>query len=244
MVLKMALNLAVEKRIVPFNVAANVQLNVKKEARKPNSFTPAEVQAMVAASKDEATRALLIVALTTGLRKGELIAMRWQEVDLDAGTLEVIRNATARGEIVAPKTERSYRTLTLPVDAVDALKKHRAAQWRELNLLEQFGRPVNRNRVWTTENGLATRSATLDRVFKAARDAVGARPLWFHCMRHTHATLSLRAGVPVHVVSARLGHASPVITLGVYSHVLQEMEQAAALSISDLAAVGKLSKSV
>ena len=176
--------------------------------------------------------------MTTGLRRGELLGLRWQDVDLDGGKLAVRQSLeqTKAGGLAfkQPKTQKGRRVVTLPPIAVEALRRHRADQARErlllgpayedhgLVLAQADGRPVNPEDV--------------TRAFKRLARKAGVRPLSLHKLRHTHATLLLGANVHPKVVSERLGHATVGITLDTYSHVLPHLQEEAARKIDALLA--------
>ncbi|NTW28899.1 MAG: site-specific integrase [Coriobacteriia bacterium] len=164
----------------------------------------------------------VIIAATTGMRRGEIMALRWSDVNFDAGTLRVSRSLEQTGNGLAlkePKSRYSKRTISLAQATVDALRTHRAnhdtgpeglivcrpdgTYWPPDQLSAEFHRIVRRN-------GFTIR---------------------FHDLRHTHASNLLRDGVPINVVSRRLGHSEPSITLNVYSHVLPGMQEEAAAKV-------------
>ncbi len=197
----------------------------------------AERKEMRALDEDETARLLslltgnrlhtpVLLAVTTGLRRGEILGLRWTDIDLKAGTLTVVQSLeqTKDGlKFKAPKTHRSRRSIALPEMTVEALRSHRAAQAEEkLALGPAYG-----------ENGLVCpRPAggpwapdVFSTAFAAFVRRSGMKSFRFHDLRHTHATHLLRAGVHPKIVSERLGHSSVSITLDTYSHVLPGMQQ-------------------
>ncbi len=193
-------------------------------------YTADEMHAILLAARGRKLEAFWWLALGTGMRLGEMIALPRRCVDLDAATLRVERTGKYRRNVATfrpPKTARSRRTIELPARVVQALRDHAAALERrkvpasELVFPAENGRMlrsenVRRNSWWPilTAAGLRTK---LDRKTKRpVGPAVAPKPI--HQTRHTYATLQLLAGVPVPVVSAVLGHASPGITLDIYSH--------------------------
>jgi len=158
-----------------------------------------------------------LVASATGMRRGEVLGLRWQDVDMAKGTFQLVQQVEKfRGEIVidALKTKRSRRTIKVPVIA--ELERHRKEQLEQRLRLGIGGRP---DLVFTSALGQPLDPEQFSDAFtgKAAQVKPG---LTFHCLRHTHITLLLRSGVPVHIVSARAGHAKPSITLDAYCHLL------------------------
>jgi integrase len=155
-----------------------------------------------------------LVAAYAGLRRGEILGLRWPDIDAKAGTIEVRIG----------KTERSRRTIKMPASLVDALGQHRIKQ-AERNLALGLGKT---ELVFTNEVGEALDAEAFSEAFTRAVRRAGVKPIKFHGLRHTHITHLLKAGVPVHVVSARAGHARASITLDAYSHLLGGEDEAAA----------------
>ncbi|MCP4377573.1 MAG: site-specific integrase [bacterium] len=167
-----------------------------------------------------------LLAVTTGLRRGEILGLRWSDVDLAAGTLTVQQSLEQIKDglrFKSPKTHRSRRSLALPAMTVEALRSHRASQAEERLALgvawEEHGLvcPRPAGAPWAPD--------TLSTAFAAFVRGSGMKPFRFHDLRHSHATHLLRAGVHPKVVSERLGHSSVGITLDTYSHVLPGMQQ-------------------
>jgi len=167
----------------------------------------------------------------TGMRKGELLAARWSDVDLEAGTLAVNQTLQeAYGKLLCkePKTAKSRRRITLPGVVVEALRVHRAEQAKK-TLAREPGY-VESDLVLAAPGGGPWWPSNFDRVWRRfkTRQKLEIR---FHDLRHTHATQLLKAGVHPKVVSERLGHASIGITLDTYSHVMPGMQEEAAEKI-------------
>jgi integrase len=179
------------------------------------------------AAQGERLDALFVLALSSGMRLGELLGLRWRDVDLDAGTLQV-RQILVRmpsglrfGE---PKTKRSRRRISLSAGARDALRHHRARQaaerlrlgpvWEDHDLVfaNEIGKPLDAGNL-------------LRRDFWRVLSKAGVPRCRFHDLRHTCATLLLQQGVHAKVVSELLGHSSIGMTLDIYSHVIPDMQQ-------------------
>ncbi|UQN04827.1 site-specific integrase [Deinococcus sp. QL22] len=182
------------------------------------------------------------------MRRGEVAGLRWQDVDLARGTAEVteIVAAASKGPIVTtPKTKGSQRTVYLSPDTVTLLREVQADQavQREALAGSVKGHPkgYERKRVWRERGRIFTNSygATLDpnnlkRDMEQICDRAGIRHLPIHGLRHTYASLTLRRGIPVEVVSKQLGHASVAFTLTQYRTVFQSEREGWALNLSDL----------
>ena len=173
----------------------------------------------------------LYLALGTGMRRGELLGLRWSDVDLDGAALTVNQTLQeAYGEIIfkEPKTTRSRRRITLPGVVVDALRVHRAEQAKK-TLAREPGF-VESDLVLAAPGGGPWWPSNFDRVWRRFKTKQALK-IRFHDLRHTHATQLLCAGVNVKVISERLGHASISITLDTYSHVMPGMQEEAAEKI-------------
>jgi integrase len=206
--------------------------NVAQLARAPRTAEPFrraltgdEVRSFLAAVADDPLGPLVALGIATGLRRGELLALRWSDVDETAGTLTVARalaRSAAGGYAIAePKSRRSHRTIALPVLARDALRRQAEMQaqereaagsaWQDRDGLI-FADPIGR--LWHPESVTSAWRALVRRT--------GVGRLRLHDLRHTCATLSLSAGVPVRDVADMLGHSSPSITLDVYGQSVTE----------------------
>lgn len=173
---------------------------------------------------------LIYVALATGARLGELLALRWQDLDLDGATLRIVRSARrfpGRGVLFQEtKTHRSRRPVALSADTVAIIRDHRRAQAEHrLSLGPAY---TDNGLVFPGPTGQPLDDSNLRRAFAAIVADAGLPRLRFHDLRHTAATLMLRAGVHPKVVSERLGHASVSLTLDTYSHVLPDLQRDAA----------------
>jgi integrase len=194
-------------------------------------LTPEQVRAFLAATADHPSRALYVLAITTGMRAGELLGLQWSDIDFDAGRLSVRRalqqqNGGKGLVFVTPKTTKSRRAIELSQNALDAVRLHRDRQafqrrkagdeWRDHDLVfaGPTGRPIDPS--WSRQT------------FYAALDAAGLPRVRFHDLRHTAATLALLRGAHPKVVSEMLGHATVGLTLDTYSHLLPTMHRTVA----------------
>ena len=183
--------------------------------------------------------ALVTLALATGMRIGELHGLRWSCVDFGAGTVTIDKQMV-RGlhgdELAAPKTRQSIRTITVDQKTLDELKAFRSKQemWAKTagDLFNNKLKLVFVNSTGSPFNASNYRKRYFDKMVKAAGLP---ETFTFHCLRHTHASLLLAAGVPVNVVSKRLGHASDTVLLSVYAHTLLSQEHTAADAWAKLA---------
>ncbi len=226
---------AERKGLVIRNVAklANAPSLTTARSKGPEMrvWSPDELARFLTSIEGNRNEAMFRVMAMTGVRRGEVVALRWSDVDLAAHRLTVNQAATVidGAELVAaPKTRRSRRAIDLDPDTVALLQRHRARQ-REQFLM--FGVSATASdRVFTNEAGEPIRPNSIGQAFRRLVEAAGVPVIRLHDLRHTHATHLLMAGVNVKVVSERLGHSSVSFTLDTYGHVMpgQQAEAAAA----------------
>jgi integrase len=159
--------------------------------------------------------------LSTGLRQGELLGLKWEAVNLDGAELRVNHALQRFGgslHLVPPKTLRSRRSVTVPALAVEALRRHRATQ-RDARLLAG-ARWHETGLVFTTKWGTPIEPRNATRSFKRLLARAGIREIRFHDLRHSCATLLLVQGVSPRVVMEILGHSQISLTMNTYSHVI------------------------
>jgi integrase len=194
-------------------------------------LTVEQARTFLAAIRGDRLEALYLVALGCGLRQGEILGLRWSDVDLDAGTLTV-RQALARIEgqlvLVEPKSATSRRVVPLPALVRDALAAHRVRQDQECLPLRPEPGDVFADLVFTTTLGTPLDGISVTRRFQRTLRAAGLPHQRFHDLRHACASLLLAQGVPARVVMETLGHSEISLTLNTYSHVLPSLGREAA----------------
>ena len=228
-ILSKALNYGVKMGVVVRNVADAVQPPRVKRVTM-NTLSTEEVARFFEAAKETNYYVYFATLLYTGLRRGELLALRWRNLDLVKATLTVVETAYKLGNgdyiIKEPKTAHSRRTVSLPFSLVKLLKVYRIDQ--EL-LRIQLGVSLNADDfVFIRPDGSPINPSAVSLAFGRIIKKAGLKAIRIHDLRHTHASLMLKAGVNPKVVSERLGHANISITLDIYSHVLPGMQEAAA----------------
>ena len=184
---------------------------------------------------DDRHYALWFLLLTTGLRRGEVAALRWSDIDLAVKTLSVQRTRVTVDYTVVenePKTPQSRRRLALDADTVEALRAHRSRQNADRKQLGDDWQQTGY--VFTDEIGAAMHPQAITDRFQKLAAAAGVPVMRLHDLRHTSATLALSAGVHPKVVQERLGHSSIMITMDTYSHVVQGMQEEAAEKLAGL----------
>jgi integrase len=171
------------------------------------------------------------IALATGMRRNEILGLRWRDVDLDAGRLRVeqaLEQTTAHGiRIKAPKTRNGRRTISLPAHLVAELRTHWRAQ-QEQRLAMGAGKAPADSPVLATLDGRPLSPGAVSCAWIRAVAAAGMPEITLHSLRHTHASMLIASGMDVLTVSRRLGHASPTITLAVYGHLIHGADDRAA----------------
>lgn len=228
-VLHRALQDAVRWGIVGRNVCDAVR-PPKVQTQEMRALSADESRQFLAAAQGDPLEALYTLAVTTGLRQGELLGLKWQDVDLEAGQLQVRRTiARVNGQGFVeqePKSARSRRSISLTPMAVTALRQHRARQlqWRleaiawednDLVFANEVGRPIEAQNL-------------MRRSFYPLLERAELQRMRFHDLRHTAATLMLAQGIHPKVVQEMLGHSTVSLTLDTYSHVMPNMQAEAA----------------
>ncbi len=223
-----ALKQAVADGLIPRNVTEAVK--APKISRKEIiPLSSAEARRLLKAARDAKDRyePLYVAALGTGMRQGELLGLKWDDVDMERGTLQVRRIlSTANGKgfvFTEPKTARSRRSIKLPALVLASLKRHRKAQLEER--MSFSGEYFDHGLVFASLNGNPVHRQSLTaRSFKPLLESAGLPSIRFHDLRHTCATILLQAGKHPKYVQELLGHATISITLDTYSHVIEGME--------------------
>lgn len=229
--LQKALKQAVRWRLVPRNVAeAAVPPRVQK--KEVVVLSPAQARVFLGSVEGHRLEAMFVLAVTTGMRQGEMTGLRWEDVDLEDGTLYVLRTLSkTRDGIVfnQPKTAKGRRSVALTHLAIRALKEHGVRQQAEKGS-------------WKEDHGLVfpnidgqprSQREPMIKALKKALERAGLPVVRFHDLRHTAATLMLSKGVHPKIVSEMLGHGDVAFTLSVYSHVVKGMQKGAAQTIDE-----------
>lgn len=229
-----ALEHARRMKLISMNVSSDVELPRQSQSEK-QTLTPEQARLLLQKIREHRLEGLLTLALATGMREGELLGLRWSDVDLDNGRLRISRTLTymtghgfVEGE---PKTVRGKRNIILPQFVVETMRRHRLSQLEKR--LAAGNAWVDRDLVFPDEDGDFMVPVTLLRRFRRLLKEVGLPRIRFHDLRHSAATLLLGMGVPAKVVQELLGHSTISITMDVYSHVLPSMQRDAMEKMGD-----------
>lgn len=198
-----------------------------------------EVQAFLASVRDDRRYALYLTAIATGLRQGELLGLRWADVDLDAGMAHVtvaLGRKDGRPALLPPKTTRSRRRVPLAPMVVEALREHRRRQLEDRLLAGSRWAGEAWGLVFPTTIGTPMSPADVTHAFQAALARSGVRRQRFHDLRHAAASLWLARGISPRVVMELLGHSTITTTMNVYSHVIPSLERDAADQMQEVLA--------
>ncbi len=194
-----------------------------------------ELREFLMSVEDHELYALWMLAATTGMRRGEVLGLRWQDLDLESGRLSVVQTLVSvdyEVQISEPKTSRGRRSIALDPRTVRALRQHRSSQVEARLALGSRIDPSDL--VFLRADGSAYHPDGIGKEFKKLQARAELPRIRFHDLRHTHATLALQAGVHPRIVSERLGHSSIAMTLDTYSHVMPNMQEEAAARVSTL----------
>ncbi|HEX5445137.1 MAG TPA: site-specific integrase [Pirellulales bacterium] len=230
-ILHAALKQAVKWRLVAINVCDAVE-PPRPEAKEIQPLDAEQVSLLLDSAIGHRQEALIVMAVTTGMRMGELFGLQWADVDLTSGSVQIrrtLRELNGTLTLGEPKTKSSKRNVALPRIAIGALHDHRVRQLAA-------GRLAGGHVFTDSDGGLLRRSNFHRRDFKPLLKKAGLPPIRFHDLRHSAATMLLLGGMHPKIVQERLGHSKIGITLDTYSHVLPGMQQEAASLIDRLLA--------
>ncbi len=236
-VLGIALRHAVRLKMISHNPAADVR-KPRAAAREAAFLTPIQARRFLLTHRKHRLYPLIAMALGTGLRQGELLALRWPDIDFAAGTVTVRRSLSQVGGrfvLKEPKSKTSRRTITIPDFVIEALRQHRqAALAAGLITAPVFcssvGTYLSRGNLLRSFRA-AVKLACVDGIDEAERAPAGLR---FHDLRHSHASCLIASGSSIKAVSRRLGHADITVTLKVYAHCLPDDDAKLAASAEGL----------
>ena len=232
-----ALRDAVRSHLLPLNPADDIELPRTNDAkRKLMAWDSKQLRAFLESVREDRLYALWLTYATTGARRGELLGLTWDDIDLESARL-TIRRAHVRigGEILEslPKTKAGARTIELDQATVAALKAHHKAQLAER--LAAGPRWQETGHVFVDEYGQPLAPGVVSRLFTALVKASGLPRISLHGLRHTYVTIALlELGLPTSMVSKRVGHANEAVTLALYSEWMPRHDKEAAAAVASL----------
>lgn len=229
-----AMKKAVALRMIPFNPCDGVVLP-KLKRYKAKVYDVKMIHHLLDVAKDTDMYLPILLCVTAGLRRGELLALRWEHVDFKNSLIK-IRSNMVRGEndyvIKSPKTDAGTRDIRLGDEVMAVLKKEKTAYFTDLM---RWGSTFqNLGFVIRQEDGSPLRPDSMTRKWRRFLDIYDLPPIRFHDLRHSNATALIQAGVNPRVVQQRLGHSDVNITLNTYTHVLPDMDMDAAEKLDDI----------
>jgi integrase len=192
--------------------------------------------------RDDDLGAIAAVALYAGLRRGEVLALRWNAVSLETRKLSVTCSIEELTDgtitVKPPKTKAGRRTVTMPDDLIEVLRSHRLAQL-QFRLRLGLGKLPDDALLFSNPDGSYVSPRAISHRWGLFADKIGLEAVTFHALRHTQASLLHAAGVPLAVVSKRLGHSKITTTLGLYTHIFATADDEAADALDSVLARGK-----
>ena len=199
------------------------------------TWTPDELRSFLEYVQDDPLHAAWVLSANTGMRRGEVLGLRWQDIDFDRRRLAIrqtIISIDYRVEVGEPKTARGRRSIALDSGTVTALRAHRVKQNQLKLMLGEAWQ--DSDLAFCRDDGTPVHPDRFTQMFDKHVKASGLPRICLHDLRHTHATLALAAGIHPKVVSERLGHSTVAFTMDVYSHAIPSMEAEAAETIANL----------
>jgi integrase len=193
-----------------------------------------EVRFFIDAVRDDPFHAMWVLFATTGMRRGEVLGLAWRDVDLDKRQLAVRQSLVTVGyelHFSRPKTARGRRVIALDEHTAAVLGQHRLRQLKHKETCVGY---QDGDLVFCGPDDAPLHPSAVSKLFKNLARSCGLPVIRLHDLRHTHATLALQAGIHPKIVSERLGHATVSLTLDVYSHALQSMQEEAAAQVGRL----------
>jgi integrase len=224
-----ALKVAVEWGVVQRNVAS-VARPPKVSGVELEILTEQQAQALLQKINGQPLYPMVMLGLATGMRRGELLALRWRDVDLDGGRLRIEQSLeqTKSGlRFKAPKTKHGRRAISLSASVVAGLRSYRRHQ-REERLRRGLGKPPEDALVFPKWDGTPRVPTTTSTEWTRTLEQLSFPPVSLHALRHTHASQLIASGMDVLTISRRLGHGSPTITLDIYGHLFGSSDDRAA----------------
>jgi integrase len=210
----------------------------KIQNRETDILQPDQARRLLKALHGKPLYLIASLALGTGMRRNEMLALRWSDLDLDANALTIETALEGNStRVKRPKTKHSRRTISLPPHIVTELRGHWKAQ-QEQRLTLGMGRTPDDGYVFATFDGKAPSPNAVTKAWPVAMKSIGMPAISLHSLRHVHASMLIASGMDILTISRRLGHSTPTVTLGVYGHLIHGADDRAAQVMA--AAFGKV----
>lgn len=232
--LNSALGTAVRRGLIDRNPAITVELPAVRKS-KVDVWTAVELGGFLDLIADDRLHLLYVLLGLCGLRRGEVVALRWSDVDFDHGYLRIEQSAVRVGNrsiIGAPKSAAGTRVVAIDAGTVDRLRCHKKLQ--DSDGQHRIGSPVTSDLVFTDTDGQPLDPTYVSRHFQRLIARTGLPRIRLHDLRHTSASVGLAAGESLIEVSRRLGHSSITVTADIYSHIAPHVAQESAERLADL----------
>lgn len=228
---------AVDAGVLPVNVAARAKPPRPSAAAAPTEirfWEPAELAQFLDLVQGHRLEAAFHLAAMTGMRRGEILGLRWKDLDFDTARLSVRQAlvSVAYEVIVSSPKNHQARVVDLDPRTIDQLRAHRQRQHGEKD--EWGSEYQDQDLVFCREDGSPIHPHTFSQMFERIVERSKLPRIRLHDLRHTHATIALRAGVPIKVIAERLGHETPAFTMKQYAHVIPGMQAEAARLVARL----------
>ncbi len=226
---------AVDTDMVPTNIATKAKppRAVASSANEMGFWEPDELRMFLESVKGHRLQAAWHVAAMTGMRRGETLGLRWRDIDFDRSRISVRQALVSVGYDILTSTPKNHQARVIDLDSatVDQLRAHGNRQHQDRN---DWGTGYqNEGLVFCKENGTPIHPHTFSQAFERLIAKLDLPRIRLHDLRHTHATIAMSAGVPIKVISERLGHEAPAFTMKQYAHVMPGMQIEAARSVAD-----------
>ncbi|WP_010676331.1 site-specific integrase [Bacillus timonensis] len=232
--IKKSFSYAVDFDLIAKNPAEKISLPKMTKVSEIDVWNEQEMHSFLNTAKENRYYIVYLLALTTGMRRGEILGLRWKDISFNNKTLTVHQTLKidGKGFLKAPKTKAGRRTIHLPDSLLEELVKQKEFIENERKVAGTSY--IDNNLVACTVHGTPLNPSNLRRSFIRLKKLANVKDIRFHDLRHTHATLLLAKDVNVKVIAERLGHADTRMTLDTYSHLLPTMQETAVISLNNI----------